>query len=277
VTVQWAPQASVGAYQLVVNQIVINGGNVSAVVAAILSTGDHQITIPADLLTKGAFYNLELVASHQNAVTDYADGKLRETSFPSGSVTLFSGLFRFSSDCGDGVTGSDEECDTGSDSATCDADCTMALCGDGYVNTAAGEQCDNVFDSATCNANCTTPVCGDGYVNAAAGEQCDDGNTTPGDGCSASCQIEPGFVCQPGSPSACHPPCAGSAGCTTGNERVCDTTSGLCVQCLQPTDCGSAGDLQGCIPETGQCSCEQDSDCQYSGTCDIPNETCLNE
>jgi cysteine-rich repeat protein len=32
------------------------------------------------------------------------------------------------------------------------------------------------------------PVCGDTVVEAP--EQCDDGNTTPGDGCSALCQIE---------------------------------------------------------------------------------------
>ena len=31
-------------------------------------------------------------------------------------------------------------------------------------------------------------VCGDGELDA--GETCDDGNTTPGDGCSAGCQTE---------------------------------------------------------------------------------------
>ncbi len=36
-------------------------------------------------------------------------------------------------------------------------------------------------------------VCGDSEPNL--GEQCDDGNTTAGDGCSASCQVEAGFVC----------------------------------------------------------------------------------
>ncbi|MCA9610362.1 MAG: DUF4215 domain-containing protein [Myxococcales bacterium] len=32
------------------------------------------------------------------------------------------------------------------------------------------------------------PVCGDGVVEV--GESCDDGNTTPGDGCNATCQLE---------------------------------------------------------------------------------------
>lgn len=40
-------------------------------------------------------------------------------------------------------------------------------------------------------------MCGDGkrYVR-----ECDDGNQNPGDGCSASCTIEPGWVCRGGSP-----------------------------------------------------------------------------
>ena len=36
-------------------------------------------------------------------------------------------------------------------------------------------------------------ICGDGKVTD--NEQCDDGNTAPGDGCSADCQEEPGFKC----------------------------------------------------------------------------------
>ncbi len=45
----------------------------------------------------------------------------------------------------------------------------------------------------TCVENCgdgppAEPVCGNGSLEA--GEQCDDGNTTSGDGCSATCRIE---------------------------------------------------------------------------------------
>ena len=41
--------------------------------------------------------------------------------------------------------------------------------------------------------------CGDAkrYVR-----ECDDGNTVSGDGCSASCTIEPGYTCRGGSPSS---------------------------------------------------------------------------
>lgn len=48
---------------------------------------------------------------------------------------------------------------------------------------------------------CEVPsVCGNGIVDGAEG--CDDGNTTPGDGCDASCRIEPCWACG-GEPSVC--------------------------------------------------------------------------
>ncbi len=36
----------------------------------------------------------------------------------------------------------------------------------------------------------TQPTCGNGVIDP--GETCDDGNATPGDGCSATCQVEIG-------------------------------------------------------------------------------------
>ena len=43
-------------------------------------------------------------------------------------------------------------------------------------------------------------ACGDGVI--AQFEGCDDGNTEDGDGCSAACLIEEGFLCE-GAPSEC--------------------------------------------------------------------------
>ncbi|MBV8760464.1 MAG: DUF4215 domain-containing protein [Deltaproteobacteria bacterium] len=66
------------------------------------------------------------------------------------------------------------------------------VCGDGTLDT--GEQCDdgNTTSGDGCSATCTieTPanVCGDGHVGGT--EQCDDGNTTSGDGCSSTCHAE---------------------------------------------------------------------------------------
>jgi cysteine-rich repeat protein len=43
-------------------------------------------------------------------------------------------------------------------------------------------------------------LCGNGEI--VSGEECDDGNSFMGDGCSLTCQVEPGYVCS-GSPSVC--------------------------------------------------------------------------
>ncbi len=50
---------------------------------------------------------------------------------------------------------------------------------------------------------CTTPRCGDGAVED--NEACDDNNTVPGDGCDATCQIEPEYTCEL-EPSICRIP-----------------------------------------------------------------------
>ncbi len=121
--------------------------------------------------------------------------------------------------CGDNVVTFPEPCDTGVASATCDADCTAPLCGDGVLNLLAGENCDDgnlipsddcptncqpatcgdgflhltapvpeVCDTAgesmSCDADCTAPSCGDGTLNGTAGEACDDG------GESATCNVD---------------------------------------------------------------------------------------
>jgi cysteine-rich repeat protein len=68
------------------------------------------------------------------------------------------------------------------------------------------------FNDLTCTATrtsiCEFPnglaPCGNGSINTIANEECDDGNSTPGDGCSATCTIETGYACS-GTPSVCHP------------------------------------------------------------------------
>ena len=61
-------------------------------------------------------------------------------------------------------------------------------CGNGALDI--GEQCDEGSETATCDRDCTEVVCGDGLLNTLAMEQCDDGNRTSGDGCSDNCQTE---------------------------------------------------------------------------------------
>ncbi len=54
--------------------------------------------------------------------------------------------------CGDAVVQPPEACDDGSDTATCDEDCTARVCGDGYRNYSV-EDCDPP-DGVTCDAMC---------------------------------------------------------------------------------------------------------------------------
>ncbi|MDF1564174.1 MAG: DUF4215 domain-containing protein [Deltaproteobacteria bacterium] len=128
--------------------------------------------------------------------------------------------------CGDGYVSANEDCDDMGESATCNADCTAHVCGDGVQNVTAGEACDDgnttagdycaadclsvtgscgdgttqtnedcdtSGESATCDADCTFVVCGDSVTNAAASEACDDGNTAAGDYCAADCLSITGF------------------------------------------------------------------------------------
>jgi cysteine-rich repeat protein len=71
-----------------------------------------------------------------------------------------------------------------------DAAGTVPVCGNGL--TEGGEQCDdaNTTNGDGCSATCQLegPACGDGSVQAP--ESCDDGNTVNGDGCSNTCQVE---------------------------------------------------------------------------------------
>ena len=128
--------------------------------------------------------------------------------------------------CGDGITAGHEECDDGNNlngdgcSSTCrlepgwkcDASgtCAATVCGDGA--TEGTEGCDHGGVLALgqgCSPNCTlepvcdptdgtcTTTCGDGIllVND-PNEECDDGNTKSGDGCSADCKLEEGWICE---------------------------------------------------------------------------------
>ena len=45
-----------------------------------------------------------------------------------------------------------------------------------------------------CRTTCDLAYCGDGVIQEDF-EDCDDGNNQGGDGCSAKCQVEPGWVC----------------------------------------------------------------------------------
>ncbi|WP_431603497.1 DUF4215 domain-containing protein [Corallococcus macrosporus] len=72
--------------------------------------------------------------------------------------------------------------------------------------------------------------CGDGAISPR--EECDDGNTTAGDGCNATCGIEPGYGCT-GAPSACARTCGNGnlnpgEQCDDGNTAANDGCNASC-------------------------------------------------
>ncbi|MBA3453033.1 MAG: DUF4215 domain-containing protein [Deltaproteobacteria bacterium] len=109
-------------------------------------------------------------------------------------------------------------------------------CGDGHVT--GPEQCDDGNSSSGdgCSASCRTEgslTCGDGTVDVAT-EQCDDGNTTGGDGCSATCQNEMNLLCG-------NSTIDGTEACDDGNVISGDGCSAMCTietgagTCTSPT------------------------------------------
>ncbi|HXN33968.1 MAG TPA: DUF4215 domain-containing protein, partial [Polyangiaceae bacterium] len=113
---------------------------------------------------------------------------------------------------------------------------------DGARDGASDGSCDaDVCDDAP------VAVCGDGVINGT--EQCDDGNTTPADGCSASCRLEPGFACVTSMTvpnSVCH-----KTTCGDGNKEGFE-------QC----DDGNLIPYDGCSP-----TCTLDPKCNGMGGC----------
>jgi cysteine-rich repeat protein len=175
-----------------------------------LLTGIHDVTLAGPLgaaIVTGLDQATDVIVSPkgtyawdslQAAIFDITAGGDMSNATP--HATAYSttwGAMVYVTGCGDGFEQPDEACDgdgagVGGESATCNDDCTLADCGDDKVNQAAGEACDDGAETAACDDDCTLASCGDGHENTAAGEACDDGNTTPGDGCDASCSIEEG-------------------------------------------------------------------------------------
>ncbi|MDX2170106.1 MAG: hypothetical protein SF182_23750 [Deltaproteobacteria bacterium] len=134
-----------------------------------------------------------------------------------------------------------------------------ALCPQGAVSAGQLTADDRAF-AATATDYIRTPTlchqfvsamtatrCGGGSLDA--GEACDDGNVANGDGCSASCAIEPCWSCG-GEPSTCAPLANGNA-CDDGNAcltgSVCSAgacVGGTAVTCAACTTCDPQA---GCI------------------------------
>jgi cysteine-rich repeat protein len=183
VVISWNPTTSATSYELLVTHLP-EGGESSDV--AVFRTTGTSLTMPAELFENGAFYILTLESIQ--ATNNYPAGHILPFGISSEAV-IVSGRLRLTASCGDGVVQPGEACDTGGESATCNVDCTLPVCGDGLHNAAAGEACDAAQDTAGCDRDCTLPVCGDGQLNFVL-EDCDDGNAADdGNGCSSDCKF----------------------------------------------------------------------------------------
>ncbi|MCK9357922.1 MAG: DUF4215 domain-containing protein, partial [Dehalococcoidia bacterium] len=100
--------------------------------------------------------------------------------------------------------------------------------------------------------------CGDG-VQAGA-ELCDDNNVASGDGCSATCAVEQGWICtlQPAGLSVCSSVCGdgmkmGSEQCDDGNKVSGDGCSPSCQVESKWSCTGTGGVLSFCCYQTASC------------------------
>ena len=184
------------------------------------------------------------------------DGNTTAGDGCSGACTLESGwvcptagkacAFQDTTVCGDSEVGLNETCDDG--------------------NTQNGDGCSSkcvVEAGYTCQGTVCSPIaapgfCGDGKVDSTEG--CDDGvdpttnKPVSNDGCSSTCQVEPGYLCPtPGSPCVKFAPCGNGIvepnfgeDCDDGNRKSGDGCSGSCLteqgyMCAVPASGGSGG------------------------------------
>lgn len=182
---------------------------------------------------------------------------------------------------GDGGTGytctSDRDCAAGcycADSGTCEEAgfCTTdADCGPGFVCDVSRSSCEPAPPPPPPPP---APVCGNGRLET--GEACDDGNTTDGDGCSATCTVEPQASCV--GTLTCNlgaPRCPADQvplildGCYTGECKAiaqCDAPP-VCevinteASCLARTDCGAVYTGMNCTKADGSACRAGDAGC----------------
>ncbi len=134
--------------------------------------------------------------------------------------------------------------------STSKAGSTSTTAGTGAVSSGgSGPTIEVPPEGGACADSCEDKiVCGDGVLQP-AGEECDDKNLMPGDGCSDTCTVEPGYVCPvPGVPcraATCGDGIlAGMELCDDGNTMNGDGCSEACTY-EQNYDCPTPG--QPCV------------------------------
>jgi cysteine-rich repeat protein len=202
----------------------------------ICATADNSLETsvdPADMSVSRLLSPLclALCQDNSNCIIPGPDGTLQSTAAPTDHLEPFVST---------GFNGIAE-------STAIDDDVQFTLVGNGFItptanpNTVRGEIC---VDSGA-NGIAETTICGnsvrDAIENPTLGGvgECDDGDTVAGDGCDATCGVEPGWTC-PGHPSVCVPICGdgqsvdGEA-CDDGNTSNADgclNVAGICTAAI---------------------------------------------
>ncbi|TNF37790.1 MAG: DUF11 domain-containing protein [Deltaproteobacteria bacterium] len=105
------------------------------------------------------------------------------------------------------------------------------LVGQYYVPVVGCDDADSCTGHDVCSADLCIgggePECGDGRVcTTNAAEACDDGGILDGDGCSATCTVEPGASCNVAEPSVCVTACGDPCGLLVNDSFTADTVPG---------------------------------------------------
>lgn len=152
--------------------------------------------------------------------------------------------------------------------------------GNAHVWTLTGPDGHTRTVAATRNPLQQCRACGDGVVTRSRchgknhgpfpphqPEECDDGNTLPGDGCSATCTIEPGWTCS-GEPSSCGASCGD--GLVTGSETCDDggavSGDGCNATCQVEAGWVCSGAPSVCAPSCGNGAIDGSETCDDGNT-----------
>ena len=164
-----------------------------------LTEGDHTITATQtdvagnpSAATPDHPFTIDITAPEAPVFTAPTEGAVIADTTPTVTGTCETGSTVTVSEAG--TTVCTATCIAGA--FTCDATVALPL---GAHTFSAAQTDAGGTTSAASTVSFFVAVCGDGALH---GEACDDGNTTPGDGCSAVCAVEDGFTCE-GEPSVC--------------------------------------------------------------------------
>jgi cysteine-rich repeat protein len=137
-------------------------------------------------------------------------------------------------ECDDGNAASGDGCSstcTLEDGWVCpepDTACHQPTCGDGFIDFIPGRPGGSGGFGGSGSVGSGGFGTGGGAVSGSY-EECDDLNTTSGDGCDASCSVEPGWACPYWLSASCHPIACGdgfvdypSESCEDGNTTPHD-------------------------------------------------------